>query len=71
MAHTQPKQENADGTYTPIPTMNRQEWDALRAEPVSDWAQGLFKRQITVNSAARVIVRGQRKRIITKEAAHV
>lgn len=61
---SQPKRVNDDGSYTPIPTMNKAEWDALRSEPMSTWARRIGSRQITVNSAPRIVVRGRLKRLI-------
>lgn len=63
---SQPRRTNADGTYSPIPTMNRQEWDELRGRPLE--FPRLGSRQVTVNSQPRVIVRGRQKRTATKGA---
>lgn len=65
---SQLKRMNPDGSYTPIATMSKAEWDALRAAPDSlgpRWG----KQQITVNSSTHVVIRGrQQKRTITKGA---
>ena len=58
---SQPKRDNADGTYTPIPTMNKAEWDDLRGLPVT-FPILAFPRQITVNSQPRPIVRTKQTR---------
>lgn len=62
-----PKRMNADGSYTPLATMSKAEWDALKTASDSlgpRWG----KQQITVNSMPRVVRRGQQKRTITKGA---
>jgi len=51
------KRVNPDGTWTPLATMSKAEWDALGGDPMSTWARGLFTRQITVNSMPCVVKR--------------
>lgn len=66
---SQPKRTNSDGTYTPLATMNKSEWEAISREPMSAWASRVGRRQVTVNSQPRIVVRGrQQKRVATKGA---
>lgn len=58
---SQLKRLNADGTYTPLATMSKAEWDGLKLAPDS-LGKRWGKQQITVNSAPRVVRRGQQKR---------
>jgi len=60
---SQLKRNNPDGTYAPLPTMSKAEWAELQTAPMSDWARNIGRRQVTVNSEPRIIVRGQRKRL--------
>lgn len=64
---SQLKRLNADGSYTPLATMSKGEWDALKSAPDS-LGKRWGKQQITVNSMARVVRRGQQKRTTTKGA---
>lgn len=53
---------NADGSYTPLATLNKTEWAELQKAPDS-LGKRWGKQQITVNSEPRIIYRGaERKR---------
>lgn len=65
---SQLKRTNPDGSYTPLATMNKAEWDALKSAPDS-LGKRWGKQQLTVNSETRVVIRGrQQKRNATKGA---
>lgn len=58
---SQLKRLNADGTYTPLATMSKAEWDGLKLAPDS-LGKRWGKQQITVNSQARVVIRGRQSK---------
>lgn len=56
-----PRRTNLDGSYTPLATMSKAEWDALKTAPDSlgpRWG----KQQITVNSSTHVVIRGRQQK---------
>lgn len=66
---SQLKRTNADGSYTPLATMSKAEWVRLLKSAPDSLGKRWGKQQLTVNSQARVVIRGrQPKRTATKGA---
>lgn len=63
---SQLKRTNPDGSYTPLATMSKAEWDQMGSTPMSSWAKRVGRRQITVNSQPRIILRGHELKQATK-----
>lgn len=66
---SQPKRMNSDGTYTPLATLSKAEWTELLAAGMSTWAQRIGRRQVTVNSQPRIVLRGHELKQATKRGA--
>jgi hypothetical protein len=49
--------------------MNKAEWEAVSREPMSTWAKRVGRRQVTVNSQPRIILRGHELKQATKRSA--